>query len=58
MVEATAPAIPGSLKLYKKLLKLGLKIVFLTGSEEIYMEARVKNLKAVGYTTWEKLIMK
>ncbi|CAI9281063.1 unnamed protein product [Lactuca saligna] len=58
VVEATAPAIPGSLKLYKNLLKLGLKIVFLTGSEDIYMEARVKNLKAVGYTTWEKLIMK
>ncbi|KAI3521470.1 hypothetical protein L1887_10938 [Cichorium endivia] len=56
--EATAPAIPGSLKLYKKLIKLGLKIVFLTGSEDIYREARVKNLKAVGYTTWEKLILK
>ncbi|XP_042758161.1 acid phosphatase 1 [Lactuca sativa] len=56
--EASSLAIPGSLKLYKQLIKLGFKIVFLTGVEEIYREARIKNLKAVGYTTWEKLILR
>ncbi|KAI3521469.1 hypothetical protein L1887_10937 [Cichorium endivia] len=56
--EAAGLAIPGSLKLYKKLIALGFKIVFLTGTEEIHREARTKNLKAVGYTTWEKLILR
>ncbi|GKE25722.1 acid phosphatase, class B-like protein [Tanacetum coccineum] len=56
--EAAAPAIPGALKLYKQLLKLGFKIVFLTGTEEAYAEARTKNMMDVGYTTWEKLIYK
>ena len=56
--EAVAPAIPACLKLYKALVKLGFKIVFLTGTHDTYTEARIKNLKAVGYTTWEKLILK
>ncbi|PWA67543.1 acid phosphatase, class B-like protein [Artemisia annua] len=56
--EAAAPAIPGALKLYKQLIELGFKIVFLTGTEEAYAEARTKNMKDVGYTTWEKIIYK
>ncbi|GKC46574.1 acid phosphatase, class B-like protein, partial [Tanacetum coccineum] len=55
--EGVAPAIPACLKLYKGLVKLGFKIVFLTGTLDTYTEARIKNLKAVGYTTWEKLIL-
>ncbi|GJR49147.1 acid phosphatase, class B-like protein [Tanacetum coccineum] len=38
--EAAAPAIPGSLKLYRQLIELGFNIVFLTGTEEAYAEAR------------------
>ncbi|NBH31963.1 hypothetical protein D3Z30_13645, partial [Staphylococcus warneri] len=56
--EASAPAIPGSLKLYKQLINLGFKIVFLTGTEAAYSEARTRNMKEVGYTTWEKIIYK
>ncbi|XP_076907300.1 acid phosphatase 1-like [Bidens hawaiensis] len=56
--KAAAPAIPGSLKLYKKLVKLGFKIVFLTGTKEEFKQPRAKNLKAVGYTQWLKLILK
>ncbi|KAF5793337.1 putative Acid phosphatase [Helianthus annuus] len=56
--KAVAPAIPGSLKLYKQLIKLGFKIVFLTGTREKFKEPRIKNLKGVGYTQWEKLILK
>ncbi|GJY73726.1 acid phosphatase, class B-like protein [Tanacetum coccineum] len=56
--EAAGPAIPGTLKLYKRLIKLGFKIVFLTGTEAAYAEARTKNMKAIGYTKWEKLIYK
>ncbi|TLM35154.1 hypothetical protein FEC37_18735, partial [Acinetobacter baumannii] len=58
VAEAKAPAIPGSLKLYKRLVRLGLKIVFLTGSHEYQTEPLTKNLKGVGYTTWEKFILK
>ncbi|RWR73569.1 Acid phosphatase Class B [Cinnamomum micranthum f. kanehirae] len=53
-----APALPESLKLYKKLLSLGFKIVFLTGRLEKRREITVTNLKSVGYHTWEKLILK
>ncbi|KAL8230324.1 hypothetical protein R6Q57_000102 [Mikania cordata] len=58
VVKAVTPAVPGSVKLYKQLIELGLKIVFLTGSREALLEPRIKNLKAVGYTEWEKLILK
>ncbi|GJS66502.1 acid phosphatase, class B-like protein [Tanacetum coccineum] len=58
VAEAVAPAVPASLKLYNGSVKLGFKIVFLTGSHDTFTEARIKNLKAVGYTTWEKLILK
>ncbi|PWA67544.1 acid phosphatase, class B-like protein [Artemisia annua] len=54
--EETAPAIPGALKLYKQLIELGFKIVFMTGLDEAYGEIRSKNMKYVGYTTWEKII--
>lgn len=41
--EAVAPAIPASLKLYKRLIKLGIKIVFLTGSGEAYRKLYKKS---------------
>ncbi|KAL6006046.1 hypothetical protein ACLOJK_040091 [Asimina triloba] len=53
-----APALPESLKLYKKLLSLGLKIVFLTGRSEIRREISEQNLKMAGYHTWEKVILR
>ncbi|KAD4889327.1 hypothetical protein E3N88_21400 [Mikania micrantha] len=56
--EGASPVIPGPLKLYQNLIKLRFKIVFLTGMSEVYKEPRIKNLKAAGYTKWEKLILK
>ncbi|WOK96878.1 hypothetical protein Cni_G05586 [Canna indica] len=56
--EGTAPALPESLKLYKKLVSLGIKIVFLTGRWEEKREITSANLKAEGFHTWEKLILK
>lgn len=58
LAEGKAPAIPASLKLYEKLVSLGIKIVFLTGTRESFREIRIKNLKMSGYHTWEKLILK
>ncbi|KAL8030593.1 hypothetical protein ABFX02_14G295800 [Erythranthe guttata] len=57
--EGKAPANPSMLKLYKELIALKYKIVFLTGAnEERFMKPRISNLKNAGYTTWEKLIFK
>lgn len=53
-----APALPESLKLYKKLLRLGIKIVFLTGRPDSQRDITAKNLKNAGYHTWETLIVK
>ncbi|KAA8540336.1 hypothetical protein F0562_024745 [Nyssa sinensis] len=58
VAEARAPPIPGSLMLYNRLVSLGFKIVFLTGTREAVRQARITNLKKVGYHTWEKLILK
>ncbi|CAA3023293.1 Hypothetical predicted protein [Olea europaea subsp. europaea] len=43
---------------YQTLLPLGFKIVFLTGTAERFKYIRIFNLKAAGYHTWEKLILK
>ncbi|CAK9154952.1 unnamed protein product [Ilex paraguariensis] len=53
-----APPLPESLKLYKKLLSIGLKVVFLTGRPENQRNITTINLKNAGYHTWEKLILK
>lgn len=53
-----APALPESLKLYKKLLSLGIKIVFLTGRPLEQKAVTVTNLKIAGYHKWEKIIVK
>jgi hydroxymethylpyrimidine pyrophosphatase-like HAD family hydrolase len=56
--KVKAPALPESLKLYKKLLSLGIKVVFLTGRPEDLRNLTATNLKHAGYHTWEKLILK
>lgn len=56
--KGTTPALPAVLELYKELVPLGFKIVFLSASSETNRESRVSNLKRVGYHTWEKLILR
>ncbi|XP_034695463.1 acid phosphatase 1-like [Vitis riparia] len=58
VMKGKAPALPESLKLYNKLVSLGIKIVFLTGKGEDERNVTVANLKKVGYHTWEKLILR
>ncbi|OVA12460.1 Acid phosphatase (Class B) [Macleaya cordata] len=53
-----APALPETLKLYKKVISLGFKVVFLTGRSEARRKSTKTNLKRVGYHTWEKLILR
>ncbi|KAK4269297.1 hypothetical protein QN277_022476 [Acacia crassicarpa] len=56
--KGVAPVLPETLKLYNKLLNLGIKIVFLTGRTVSQTDVTVENLKRAGYHTWEKLILK
>ncbi|XP_020589292.1 acid phosphatase 1-like [Phalaenopsis equestris] len=58
VAAGAAPALPESLKLYKELLTLGIKVVFLTGRTEEFREITARNLKKVGYHSWEKLILR
>ncbi|XP_062086804.1 acid phosphatase 1-like [Humulus lupulus] len=53
-----APALPESLELYKKLLKHGVKVVFITGRTEDQRTITETNLKNAGYHTWDKLLLK
>ncbi|XP_021294938.1 acid phosphatase 1-like [Herrania umbratica] len=58
VTEGKAPALPETLNLYKKLLSLGTKVVFLTGRPEYQRSVTANNLRKAGYHTWEKLILK
>ncbi|KAF7843413.1 stem 28 kDa glycoprotein-like [Senna tora] len=53
-----APALPESKKLYKKLLSLGINVVFLTGRPLSQKHITASNLNLAGYHTWTKLIVK
>ncbi|XAR67666.1 Acid phosphatase [Bertholletia excelsa] len=58
IAKGKMPPMPSVLWLYKKLVTLGFKIVFLSGSSESYREVRISNLENAGYETWEKLMLK
>ncbi|KAJ8766704.1 hypothetical protein K2173_005315 [Erythroxylum novogranatense] len=53
-----APALPASLKLYKKVKQMGFKVFLLTGRSEYQRSATVKNLVSAGYSDWERLILR
>ncbi|KAB5574272.1 hypothetical protein DKX38_001466 [Salix brachista] len=53
-----ALALPESLKLYRKLLSIGIKVVFLTGRSEDQRAMTSNNLNTAGYHIWEDLILK
>ncbi|GLU22313.1 hypothetical protein SLE2022_384000 [Rubroshorea leprosula] len=57
-LKGIAPPVPATLYLYKELLRLGYKIVFLSGKRENLRAITEKNMKNSGYHTWEKLILK
>ncbi|OIT02714.1 PREDICTED: acid phosphatase 1-like [Nicotiana attenuata] len=56
--EGKAPAIPAILRLYKVVLSLGIKPVFITGTPMFTRKARISNLKKAGYTYWLWLVLK
>ncbi|XP_023547254.1 acid phosphatase 1-like [Cucurbita pepo subsp. pepo] len=54
----SAPPLPMSLRLYKKLKSLGFKIFLLTGRGESQRAVTQQNLLQAGYSGWEKLILR
>ncbi|WCJ39704.1 HAD superfamily subfamily IIIB acid phosphatase [Euphorbia peplus] len=58
IAKGKAPALPESLYLYKKLLSLGIKMVFLTGRTQDKLSVTSTNLNLSGYRKWEKLILR
>ncbi|XP_021723506.1 acid phosphatase 1-like [Chenopodium quinoa] len=52
------PVLKASLRLYKELRKLGFKIFLLTGRPEWIRNSSVANLMDVGYSDWERLILR
>ena len=56
--KGAAPALPETLKLYGKLLSLGITPVFLTGRPDDQQLVTAYNLVKEGYRGWAKLITK
>ncbi len=54
---AQAPAIPGTLRLYKEAQRLGVSIFFVTGRKEAQRAATERNLRAQGFDNWKLLVM-
>ncbi|MGA2207531.1 MAG: HAD family acid phosphatase [Terracidiphilus sp.] len=55
---AQAPAIPGTLRIYKEAQRLGVNIFFITGRSEKERAATERNLRAQGIDNWRQLAMR
>uniref|UniRef100_A0A0D6QTH6 Acid phosphatase n=1 Tax=Araucaria cunninghamii TaxID=56994 RepID=A0A0D6QTH6_ARACU len=55
---AEAPALSASHRLYTHLIKLGIKVLFLTGRDEEQRNATAQNLIQAGYHSWEQLLLR
>jgi acid phosphatase len=58
VLTAQAPAIPGTLRLYKEAQRLGVSVFFITGRRESQRAATERNLRAVGFDNWQDLMMR
>ncbi|KAK9666021.1 hypothetical protein RND81_14G153900 [Saponaria officinalis] len=56
--QASAPAIQSVLNLYNTLIQIGVKVVFLSGSSDVFREPKSRNMINIGYHTWFKMILK
>lgn len=53
-----APAIESSLQVYEEALKLGFKIILLTGRSERHRSVTIENLFQAGFRNWDMLILR
>jgi acid phosphatase len=56
--SAAAPAIPGTLRLYKEAERLGVSVFFLTGRADTERAATAKNLQTQGFNGYKELLMR
>ncbi|MFY9852606.1 MAG: HAD family acid phosphatase [Terracidiphilus sp.] len=56
--SAKAPAIGGTLRLYKEAQRLGVTVFFITGRSETEREATEQNLRAQGFQNWQRLFLR
>jgi acid phosphatase len=56
--SAKAPAIPGTLRLFKEAQRLGVKVFFITGRAESERAATELNLHSQGFQDWQELILR
>ncbi|CAL5096722.1 unnamed protein product [Urochloa decumbens] len=58
VLEGSAPVLPETQRLFRKLISLGIKPVFLTGRTEDQRAITVANLRRQGYSGWMNLLLK
>ncbi|CAH9066504.1 unnamed protein product [Cuscuta epithymum] len=56
--EARAPAMPETLRLYHRVVSMGIKVVFISATKEEFRADRTLNLHIAGFRTWEMLILR
>lgn len=56
--SAAAPAIPGTLRLYKEARRLNVSVFFITGRSMAQRAATERNLRGQGFEGWQELIMR
>lgn len=55
---ASAPAIPGTLRIYRAARQLGVSVFFLTGRTEAQRAATERNLRTQGFDEWQGLVLR
>lgn len=55
---AAAPALPPTLEFYQQAVSHGVAVFFITSRSESQRVATERNLRAVGFTNWARLLMK
>ena len=56
--SAQAPAIPGTLRIFKEARRLGVAVFFVTGRPEAQRDVTRQNLRAQGLDGWQQLILR
>jgi acid phosphatase len=56
--SAKAPAISGTLRLYREAQGLGVSVFFLTGRTEAQRAATEQNLQSQGFQNWQQLVLR
>ena len=55
---SSAPAIPGTLRLFKRAQELGVAVFFITGRADTLRDATERNLRNAGYDKWDGLTLR